>query len=337
MRSAAPLGVPAHVPLVHVLRDGLAESVHHGSVVVLAPDGSTLFQAGDVSSTACYPRSAAKPMQAVAMVRLGLSLPPELLALTAASHSGEQFHLVGAQRVLDLGGFTEADLGNPADLPFDPVERAEWVASGRAARKLAHNCSGKHASMLHTARQRGWSTSDYLDPEHPLQREIAATVQDLTGERVAQVAVDGCRAPLFAVSLRGLAAAAGRIAAAPGGSAENVVAQAIRAHPEMVAGTRRDTTELMTAVPGLIAKDGFEAVQVAALPGGTAIAIKIADGGDRARLPATIAALALAGVEPDLLAPFVDPSRTVVGELTQRRVNSRFSLAANGRRTACAP
>ncbi|MGP4020876.1 asparaginase [Saccharopolyspora sp. 5N708] len=310
MSCAAPAGAPEHVPLVHVLRDGLVESVHHGSVVVLAPDGSTLFQAGDVD-TACYPRSAAKPMQAVAMVRLGLSLPPELLALTAASHSGEQFHLAAAARVLDLGGFTEADLGNPADLPLDPIERTGWIAAGRPARKLAHNCSGKHASMLRTARRNGWSTSDYLDPGHPLQREIAATVEDLTGERIAHVAVDGCGAPLFAVSLRGLAAAAARIATAPDGSAAHAVARAIRAHPEMVAGSRRDTTELMTAVPGLIAKDGFEAVQIAALPDGTAIAIKIADGGDRARLPATIAALTLAGVNPTLLTPFTTPNHTI--------------------------
>lgn len=314
MHPAPATGAPAHAPLVHVLRDGLVESAHHGSVVVLAPDGSVLLQAGDVDAT-CYPRSAAKPMQAVAMARLGLSLPPDLLALTAASHSGEQFHLDGAQRVLAASGSTEDDLGNPADLPFDPVERDRWVAAGRPARKLAHNCSGKHASMLWTARENRWSTADYLDPAHPLQREIAATVEELTGQRIAHVATDGCGAPLFAVSLRGLATAAGRIAAAPDGSPEHLVAQAIRMHPEMVAGTRRDTTALMRAVPGLIAKDGFEAVQIAALPDGTAMAAKIADGADRARLPVTLAALTRAGVDPAALEPFADPRLAVAEEL----------------------
>jgi L-asparaginase II len=319
--SSAPIGVPAHVPLVHVLRGGLVEGVHHGSVVVLAPDGSVLFHAGDID-TACYPRSAAKPLQAVAMTRLGLSLPPDLLALTAASHSGEEFHISGAQRILDASASTEDDLGNPADLPFDPVERDTWIASGRPARKLAHNCSGKHASMLHTSRLHGWSTSDYLDPKHPLQREIAATVEELTSEHVAHVAVDGCGTPLFALSLRGLTTAAGRIASAPLGTAESLVAQAIRAHPERVAGTRRDVTKLMAVVPGLIAKDGFESVQIAALPDGTAIGIKIADGSDRARLPVTVAALALAGVDADLLAPFADSGATtelaVVSDLANR-------------------
>jgi L-asparaginase II len=299
----APVGVPAHVPLVHLIRDGFVEGVHHGSVVVLAPDGSVLFRAGDVD-TAFFPRSTAKLMQAVAMTRLGLSLPPDLLALAAASHSGEPLHLDGARRILDRCGATEDDLGNPADRPFDPFEAAGWIAAGRPARRLAHNCSGKHAAMLATTRLRGWASAGYLDRRHPLQRAIAATVEDLTGERIAYTAADGCGSPLFAVSLAALTRAVGRIAAAAPDTAEGRVAEAMRAHPEMVAGNRRDVTALMRAVPGLIAKDGFEAVQVAALSDGTAIGIKIADGADRARLPVTVAALALAGVDPDLLAPF---------------------------------
>lgn len=302
--KTAPIGVPAHVPLVHLRRGGMVEGVHHGSVVMLAPDGSVVFGAGDFE-TACYPRSAAKPMQAVAMTRLGLSLPVDLLALTTASHSGEPIHVSGAQRILEACALTEEDLGNPADHPFDATERAAWLASGHEPRRLAHNCSGKHASMLHTSVLRGWSLTDYLSLEHPLQREIAATIEALTGERIAHTAVDGCGSPLFAVSLRGLARAIGRIAAAPEDTPEHRVAQAIRAHPEMVAGTRRDVTKLMRAVPGLIAKDGFEAVQVAGLPDGTAIAVKVSDGADRAWLPVTVAALARGGVDPALLAPFV--------------------------------
>jgi L-asparaginase II len=319
--NRAPIGVPTHVPLAHLLRGGLVEGVHHGSVVVLAPDGSVVFRAGDIDA-ACYPRSAAKPMQAVAMTRLGLSLPADLLALTAASHSGESRHLYGVERVLSACGLTEDDLGNPADHPFDPVERETWLASGQAPRKLAHNCSGKHASMLHTCRLRGWSVTDYLDPGHPLQKEIAATVEELTGECIAHTAVDGCGSPLFSVSLRGLARAVGRIAVGPRGTPEAQVAEAVRAHPDMVAGTRRDVTRLMQAVPGLVAKDGFEGVQVAALSDGTAIGVKIADGADRARLPVTLAALGIAGVDPDLLTPLADATASdglaVVDQLADR-------------------
>ncbi|HKS48884.1 MAG TPA: asparaginase [Amycolatopsis sp.] len=283
-----------HEPLVEVWRDGLPESVHYGSLVVLGPDGAVRFALGEIDAP-CYPRSTAKLMQAVGLVRLGLDLPPDLLALAAASHSGEEFQLAGARRILDTCGLTEHDLGNPESLPYEAEIRDVWLAAGRPARKLAHCCSGKHAAMLAVARAHGSSTADYLDPGHPLQRALADTVEDLTGEHIACVAVDGCRAPLFAVSLRGLARAAGRIAAAPAGSPERRVARAIRRHPEMLAGPRRDVTRLMTAVPGLIAKDGVEAVQVVGLPDGTAIALKIADGGDRARMPATLAALSLTG------------------------------------------
>ncbi|MER7863951.1 asparaginase [Amycolatopsis sp. WAC 04197] len=306
--------VPAHEPLVHLLRDGMVEGVHHGSAVVLAPDGRVLFSAGDVEA-AFYPRSAAKPLQATAMARLGVELSPAGFAVGAASHSGEEIHLAEVLRTLDGAGLTAEDLRTPEDLPFDPVERDSWVASGRGASRLAHNCSGKHAAMLATCRRHGWSTKDYLDAAHPLQRAIAECVEELTGQRIPKVAVDGCGAPLFAVSLRGLARAVGKIAAASPGTPEGLVAEGIRKHPELVAGTRRDVTALMRAVPGLIAKDGFEAVQVAALPDGTAIAIKIADGGDRARRPVLAAALALCGVDPNVLEP--TPGLRVTGALAE--------------------
>ncbi|MEU9690615.1 asparaginase [Amycolatopsis japonica] len=306
--------VPAHEPLVHLLRDGMVEGVHHGSAVVLAPDGRVLFSAGDIEA-AFYPRSAAKPLQATAMARLGVELSPAGFAVGAASHSGEEIHLAEVLRTLDGAGLTAEDLRTPEDLPFDPVERDAWVASGRRASRLAHNCSGKHAAMLATCRRHGWSTKDYLDAAHPLQRAIAECVEELTGQRIPKVAVDGCGAPLFAVSLRGLARAVGKIAAASPETPEGLVAEGIRKHPELVAGTRRDVTALMRAVPGLIAKDGFEAVQVAALPDGTAIAIKIADGGDRARRPVLAAALALCGVDPNVLEP--TPGLRVTGALAE--------------------
>ncbi|HEY3463875.1 MAG TPA: asparaginase [Amycolatopsis sp.] len=291
-----------HEPLIDLVRDGMVEGVHHGSLVVLDPDGTTLFAAGDPDAP-MYPRSTAKPLQATAMARLGLRLSPAGFAIAAASHSGEPMHLDAATAVLD--GRSPGALGNPADFPYDPVERDAWIATGRAPSRLAHNCSGKHAAMLATCDLNGWSPEGYLDPGHPLQRAIATTVEDLTGRPIARTAVDGCGAPLFATTLRGLATAVSKIAAAAPGTPEGLVADGIRAHPELVGGSRRDVTAVMRAVPGLIAKDGFEAVQVAALPDGTAIAFKIADGGDRARYPVLAAALKLCGVDvppgPDTL------------------------------------
>ncbi|MGW4759084.1 asparaginase [Streptomyces chartreusis] len=294
---------PAHVPLAHVLRGGVIEGVHYGSVVALAADGSVEFEAGDIEA-AFYPRSALKPLQAVGMLRSGMELDSELLALSAASHSGEDRHLAGVRRILAAAGLGEADLRNSPDLPYDPVIRDEWLSEGRSASRLAQTCSGKHAAMLLTTQLLGWSVEDYLDPWHPLQQKLAETVEDLTGQAIARVTVDGCGAPLFSVSLRGLTQALSQIASAAADSPEGRVAAAMQEHPEMVAGKRRDVSRLMGSIPGLLAKDGFEAVQTVALPDGRAIGVKIADGSDRARMPVTAAALAVLGISPSLLAEF---------------------------------
>ncbi|MEU5522921.1 asparaginase [Streptomyces sp. NPDC047860] len=301
--DAPPIREPLHAPVAHVIRGGMVEGVHHGSVVVLGPDGSVRFRLGDIEA-ACYPRSALKPVQTVAMVRAGLPLDGALLSLAAASHSGEERHLAGALRILERAGLTEDHLRNVPDLPLHPAVRDTWVREGRPPSRLAQNCSGKHAAMLCTAALNGWSLDDYLDPAHPLQQAIAETVEDLTGQRVATVTVDGCGAPLFAVSLQGLARAAARITTAAPGTPEARVADAMREHPEMASGSGRDVAALMRAVPGLLAKDGYEGVQVAALPDGHAIAVKIADGASRARVPVAAGALARAGVDGALLAEF---------------------------------
>ncbi|KUN88858.1 asparaginase, partial [Streptomyces bungoensis] len=302
--AAAPVvREPRHAPVAHLVRGGVVEGVHHGSVVVLGADGRVEFRLGDIEA-AFYPRSALKPVQAVAMLRAGLPLDGELLSLAAASHSGEERHLAGARRILELAGLTEDDLRNVPDLPYDPVVRDTWIREGRLPSRLAQNCSGKHAAMLWTTALNGWSRADYLDPAHPLQQAVAKTVEDLTGQGIARVTVDGCGAPLFAVSLHGLARAAARIATAAPGTPEARVADAMREHAEMASGARRDVAALMRAVPGLLAKDGFEGVQVAALPDGRAIAVKIADGANRARIPVAAAALARAGVDPGPLSGF---------------------------------
>ncbi|MGW1624112.1 asparaginase [Streptomyces sp. NPDC002172] len=302
--AAAPIvREPLHAPVAHLIRGGVVEGIHYGSVVVLGADGQVQFQLGDIEA-AFYPRSALKPVQAVAMLRAGLPLDGDLLSLAAASHSGEERHLAGTRRILDLAGLTEADLRNVPDMPYGSAVRDTWIREGRQPSRLAQNCSGKHAAMLWTAKLNGWSLDDYLDPAHPLQQAIAEIVEDLTGQRVAATTVDGCGAPLFSVSLHGLARAVSRIVSAAPGTPEARVADAMREHAEMASGAGRDVAALMVAVPGLLAKDGFEGVEVAALPDGRAVAVKISDGANRARVPVTAAALARAGVDPELLRGF---------------------------------
>lgn len=282
--------------LAHVTRGAVVESVHRASVAVTASDGSVLQAWGDPHDPV-FPRSSNKPLQSVAMVRAGLDLPPHHLALASASHSAEPFHLDAVREMLAAAGLTEADLQNTPDLPYDPDERDVWIAAGRAARSLAQNCSGKHAAMLATCRVNGWDIATYRDPRHPLQQLMAQTIADLAGEPVAAMAVDGCGAPVMAISLAGLARAFGRVAAADPGTHEGRVADAIRQHPEYLGGTRRDVTALIQGTQGVIAKDGAEAVYAVGLADGRGIALKIADGGQRARPVVLAAVLRRLGVE----------------------------------------
>lgn len=300
--------LPAHVPLAVQIRGELVEGVHYGSVAATDAGGNLLWAAGD-SDTPVYPRSALKPLQAVALVRAGLSLPPELLALAAASHSGGPAHREGALRILTLHGLGISALENPVDLPYGAAEREEWLHEGGTADHLCQNCSGKHAAMVAVCTVKGWPVKGYLDPEHPLQRLVASTIAELTEEESIVWTTDGCGTPLPALSLAGIARAYGKLARAAADdeaefppSAEAAVGRAMIAHPEMVAGESRDVTALMRLVPGAVAKDGFEGVQLVGLPDGRAVAVKISDGGDRARMPVTVRALAclgLPGAAPD--------------------------------------
>lgn len=310
---AVAVTLPRHEPLAFQTRNGMVESVHYGSLIATAPDGSTLLSAGEPQA-AFYPRSSLKPLQSVAMVRAGLDLPADLLALTAASHSGAERHLDGASRILELHGLTPAALENSTDLPYGVREREEWLRSGGQPTQLAQNCSGKHAAMAATCVINGWPVQGYLDPSHPLQKLVAETVTELTGEEPAGISTDGCGTPLFALSLAGMARAFGRLAAAglpdgifDGGAPapegpEAAVAHSMRRHPEMVAGVGRDVTDLMRLLPGALAKDGFEGVQLVGLPDGRAVAVKISDGGDRARMPVAVRALEAIGVDTSDLA-----------------------------------
>jgi L-asparaginase II len=279
-------------PVAEVWRGGFLESVHHGAVIALDADGQPVLSAGAPDRPA-YPRSSNKPIQATAMVRNGLTLPDELLALACASHSGEPKHLDGVRRILASADLPLAALQNTPGVPIGEEALIEFYAAGHRTPDALHmNCSGKHAAMLATCVTANWPTDTYLSPEHPLQRAIRRTIEDLATEPVAAVGVDGCGAPLFAISLVGLARAFARIATAHPGTPEGHIATAMRAHPDYVGGTDRDVTTLMTLVPGLIAKDGAEGVYAAALPDGRAAALKIADGSPRARPPVLLAALA---------------------------------------------
>jgi L-asparaginase II len=281
------------VVLASVERSGFVESRHHGSVVVLSGDGEVIASAGDVVGP-IFPRSSNKPFQATGMQRCGLDVRGEDLALVAASHSGEDFHLERVRALLDKAGLSEDDLRCPAD----------WRLSKPYGdkRRVFMNCSGKHTGMLLTCVANDWPTDDYFEPGHPLQKALIAAIEDYADEPVSAIGVDGCGAPVAAISLTGLATGFLR-------ASNQEVAEAMRTFPEMCSGTGRADALLMRAGPNLFSKGGAEGVWAASIPGVGAVAMKIDDGAARAHGPVMLSALKRLGIEvdapPELAAPAV--------------------------------
>ena len=290
--------------LAEVVRSGFAESVHRGPVIGLGADGEPVLAAGAVREP-IFPRSSSKPLQAAAMLRCGLDLDGKLLALAAASHSGEDFHVAGAREILTGAGLTAGALQCPPGLPMDEQSLHALIRRGGQPDRVHMNCSGKHAAMLATCVAAGWPTASYRDPAHPLQAEIRRTIDRLSGEPAAAVGVDGCGAPVFAISVAGLARAFRAMVLSEHGSPERTVADAMRAYPEWTSGRTRPERALMEAVPGLLLKSGAEGVQAFALPDGRAGAFKIDDGAARAMPPLTVVLLRRLGAAGE---PAADPA-----------------------------
>ena len=300
------------VVLAQLVRSGLVESTHSGYLIIIGPDGSELLTLGDVDAE-MYPRSAIKSLQAAAMVRLGLELNDEQLALVCASHGGTDRHQAVALEILKSAGLSESDLQNTPDRPLDRKARIAFGA--KPATSLAANCSGKHAGMLATCVANGWDVRTYRDANHPLQVAIANEIEKLTGKSINRTSVDGCGAPLFSMSTRSIAVAARkmRIGSDP---VFNRVINACLKHPEMILAEGAFDTRMMRAVPGLLVKGGAESVMLASLADGSAIAWKISDGANRANGPMMKAALAKLGITIE--GEFVDVlgGGTVVGSLS---------------------
>ncbi|HET7724752.1 MAG TPA: asparaginase [Propionibacteriaceae bacterium] len=286
------------VVAVEVVRGGVVECVHRARAAVVFPDGST-WTLGD-AALPTYPRSSLKPFQAIAMCLVGLDVTGPELAVSAASHLGEPYHLTAVRSVLAGAGLTEGDLQNTPDFPIDEASRIAWILQGRGPESIAQNCSGKHAAMLRTCVRAGWDPATYLDADHPLQRLVRETLAEYTAEPMTDPSVDGCGAPAFTTSLFGLARGFGAFAAATEGPAKDI-ADAYRAHPEYVSGTGHTDLAIHRAVPGLVCKGGAEGVFAAGLPDGTGIALKIADGSDRGRRQLMVAILGRLGIRNDAL------------------------------------
>lgn len=266
-----PLSPEGAVELAVLERSGLIESRHLGALVLLDPAGRVLREHGDTGALV-FTRSTLKPQQALTVLATGLALEDEQLVLASASHGGTARHLAVVQRMLADAGLDEDALGCPADFPLDGASRR----AATEPRRITHNCSGKHAAMLAACRHVGWDTEGYLDPEHPLQRVIVSTVEALSGERIERSGIDGCGAPVHALTLRGLARGTSRAL-----TSDAPLASAIREHPWALDGEGRANTVTIERT-GLVAKGGHEGVLVMSAAEGTTLALKMLDGSHRA-------------------------------------------------------
>ena len=254
---------------VAVTRGNVVEARHRVHAAVVRT-GRTVEAAGDAGLVS-FLRSAAKPLQALLLVRAVPGIPDEELALAAASHGArpEQLRVVRA--------LLARARANENDLECGAVEGS----------RLRHNCSGKHAGMLCVCEARGWPKQGYRLPDHPVQHEIGAIVSDAVGLPSGEIptAADGCGVVTWAVSLERAAAAFARLASGELDGAGRVC-DALRAYPDLVEGPGSAATEAMKAVPGAVAKGGAEGLLCIGLRDGSGIALKVEDGAGRATGPA---------------------------------------------------
>jgi L-asparaginase II len=327
MNSPVPAeaGLPEDAPLAAVTRGALVESVHRGRLAACNPDGDILKAVGDPEAY-IYPRSSAKPFQALPLVLSGAAdafgLTDRELAVACASHNAEEPHLAAVRSILEKAGLTEDDLQSGAHLPMYEPEADRLICSGEEPRPIHGNCSGKHAGMLAVCVHEGYETATYRDPGHPLQRRILGLIAEVCGLREDEVLVagDNCGVPAFALPLKSFATGLARIATGTAlldelAGAALRIRDAMREHPFMVAGTERLDTELMGSTD-LLLKGGAEAVLAVGSKEGWGMALKISDGSERAVRPAALAALGGLGVEvPEAVASVRGLHGETVGEI----------------------
>jgi L-asparaginase II len=303
---------------VLVRRGDRIESVHRVVYAVADAGGALPHHEGDVWRPV-FPRSSAKPLQALPLVESGaaerFALGEQELALACASHGGEPMHTEIVAAWLARIGLDPSALECGAHAPSHEPSAQRLIAQGRSPSPLHNNCSGKHAGMLTLALHLGAPVAGYIAPDHPVQQRISAALAAMSGAPLTSPAIDGCGVPAHAMPLAGLATAMARLAD-PGarfdqaGRAEACarIRAAMAGHPLLVAGSGRACSLIMAAAPGVLVKTGAEGVYVAALPDQKlGVALKVADGAGRAAVVALMALLARLGA--------LDPTAAALGDL----------------------
>lgn len=328
----------ANPVLIELTRGPLVESVHRGAVAVCRSDGEAVFAVGDAGHPV-FPRSAIKAFQCLPLIESGAAdrfgFGPAEIALACASHSATPRHVEVAGAMLARCGQHAGALAcGPHEPIHEPSARA-MVLNAEAPTRLHNNCSGKHAGMIAACVHCGFDVAGYADLAHPYQQAIARALGETTGAEISadRVGVDGCSAPNWAVSLRGLATGYARLVTGEGlGPDRRRAAERIRAacaaEPEMVAGPGRLDTIAMAALgPKVFMKTGAEAVYCGAFPGtGLGFAMKIDDGTKRASeafIEAMLLALFPGAFTPHATAPLRNYAGLEVGEVRLSAIGAK--------------
>lgn len=292
------------VPMTEIWRGAFLESQHSGHAVVCDAAGDIVHSWGDPAITVLS-RSSSKMIQAIPLINSGAAddagLTTEHLALACASHDGAAIHTDRVAAWLEILGLDDSAFRCGTQIPDDTPAREALIRAYAQPCQMHNNCSGKHSGFLTLAKYLG-AGSEYIDPDHPVQRAVLESFERVTRETSPGFGIDGCSAPNFAGSLHGMARAMAHFAAAPSSSPEARLHQAMRLHPELVAGEGRACTELMRATNGrVVVKTGAEGFFTAILPDQKlGVALKITDGTTRASECAIAAILVKLGVlEPD--------------------------------------
>ncbi|MCU0854087.1 MAG: asparaginase [Rhodobacteraceae bacterium] len=325
------------VPLADVWRGDILECRHFGHAVIVHADHGVIATWGNPSQV-LLPRSSSKMLQALPLVESGAAdaagLTTEHLALACASHNGAAIHTERVTAWLHALGLSETDLRCGPQMPDDLAAHRHCYCGGHAPTQIHNNCSGKHTGFLTLAKHLR-AGPEYIELDHPVQKAVLDSFEDMTGAASTGWAIDGCSAPNFATTVAGLAAAMARYAAATENGdararAAHRLTQAMMAHPELVAGEGRACTELMRAMNGRAAiKTGAEGVFIAIVPERRiGVALKIADGATRGAECAVAAILVALGVL-DPLHP-ATRKRLDVPILNRRGIETGRIVAAPG-------
>jgi len=311
----------------------MVESIHHIAACAIDASGKVIFSLGDIEAP-IYLRSSAKPFIAAAAIAAGVrerfNLDEREIAVMAASHAGQPFHVAAVRSILAKIGMDESALQCGPHAPYNAVAARELEQAGIVPTALHNNCSGKHAGILALCKAIGSDPATYMSLDNPAQQQILQMCARMSETSVQhfRLGVDGCGIPVYATPLRNAATSFMRLATLNGlrpddAQALRVVRDAMVANPEYVSGTGEFDARLMESAGGAVAsKSGAEGVHgTAVISGGTGLIVKVVDGASRGRAPAVLAILRTLGLlREEALTKLADLERSIVYNRAGRTV-----------------